>query len=844
MTELEQKIKLLADDIYESKTRQKRIQNFDKYLKDWNIIRLTPSKRDEISDLFEKYNLEVIKPHFEKTKLDLQEINKNDNIIIRYNEMEISLDSISKKEIGNISRPDFTVITGNCSKKPYPFQEEAYKELNKFYDNNSNKKGLLILPTGAGKTFTSVSWLLRNVVNKKRKIIWLTHRHELLEQVANEVGKLCYSNILPNRENEKISVHLISGSPYDGVVRLDKNDDIVIASVQTLNRNLDQFYEKYLKYNDDLFLVIDEAHHATARTYRSLIDKIENSCQKFNILGLTATPYRTAEKEKSYLSKIFDAKPIYTKDLRDLIIQKILANPKFVPVETNLTFSKKDFTEEELQLLQSNFDLPENIKKKIIQRKDRDHLIVKHYIENREIYKNTLVFALDQHHAIQLHELFKTNGVKSNYVISGTQTELGISKDKEHNKLAINEFRESRLETLVNVNILTEGTDLPKTQTVFLTRPTKSKTLMTQMVGRALRGTKAGGTEDAYIVSFIDNWGDLVAWQSPSELFVDENDLLDTSKDYKKYKIQFISIELIQQFANLANKTANTEEFEQYPAIMRIPIGWYSFELEIKLENDDFDYKSCKILVFEQHKPAFDELTENIEQLYKRYDYDKNNKLDEKERKDLLNEIKHKYFDEIEFPEPKIQDEDLLNIIEYYDVNRLMPIYFRLEDRENYDITLLANQIINEDFRASEQKDFIDKQWKGENGKSIWSEFYNKFQYFYEDLMREIKKINFPEETYKIGIPKKEYKSESLENFPLNQWPQEEYRKMLEAVYEKWNRENPDNQIEKKDRWKYEIDHKIPLRPDNPKIEAGKTILSNLRPLLRYENRQKGNKTN
>lgn len=62
------------------------------------------------------------------------------------------------------------------------------------------------------------------------------------------------------------------------------------------------------------------------------------------------------------------------------------------------------------------------------------------------------------------------------------------------------------MKVLINVNILTEGIDLPQTKTVFLTRPTVSTILMTQMIGRSLRGEKAGGTKEAYVVSFIDDW--------------------------------------------------------------------------------------------------------------------------------------------------------------------------------------------------------------------------------------------------------------------------------------------------------------------------------------------------
>ena len=75
----------------------------------------------------------------------------------------------------------------------------------------------------------------------------------------------------------------------------------------------------------------------------------------------------------------------------------------------------------------------------------------------------------------------------------------------------------------MNVNILTEGTDLPEIQTIFLARPTISTILMTQMIGRGLRGKKAGGTKKAYIVGFMDDWKDKVAWVNPEKLFIEEN---------------------------------------------------------------------------------------------------------------------------------------------------------------------------------------------------------------------------------------------------------------------------------------------------------------------------------
>jgi superfamily II DNA or RNA helicase len=835
MINIEYKIQQLSKEVFSTQTKQKRIRKFDKYLKDWGISRLTSAKRDEIERLLIINNLEFIKPYTEDEKVDLSEIDKNSNIVLKYREnIEQNLDEIGKGLIDNFNRPIFRIAQGECPKKPYPFQEEAYRNLNKYFNWKENKKGLLVLPTGAGKTFTSVSWILRNIINENKKVIWVAHRHELLEQVKNEIGKLCYSNILPNKKQNKVLVHLVSGS-HDRVNKINRTDDIIIASVQTLNRNLERLKKQFLKHNEEVFLVIDEAHHATARTYKSLINIIEENCNKFNVIGLTATPFRTADKEKSLLAKVFDPQTIFKKDLRELIINKILADPKFIPIETNQRFTKKDFSEKEIELLQSNFDLPEKIKKKIIERTDRNRLIVNHYVENKDKYKQTLVFALDQNHAMQLDALFKQRGVKSEFVISGTQSAIGINRDKEANKKAINDFRENKLDTLINVNILTEGTDLPNTQTVFLTRPTKSKTLMTQMVGRALRGEKAGGTEDAYIVSFIDNWSELVAWQSPEELFNDGIGVDPRPSSSIKYETQLISIELIQQFSHLADSFVDTTKLQNLPAIMRIPVGWYSFDLEYRLENEDIDYKSCKILVYQQHSEAFEELSKNIEKLYKRYDYDNNNILDQEEKLDFLNEIIRKYFDIIEYPEPKIQENDLLNLIDYYDIHRTMPNYFRFEDRNKYDISKLANEIINREFSRIEEADFIKKSWNGETGKSIWKEFYNNnFNYFRNEINFEIGRILYP--STDVEIPEIEYGQNMLEDMPLYEWPPKEYRQMLEAVFEKWNKENPKKRIEKKDRFKYDIDHKKAFNNE------GKTRLENLEPLLRGDNKKKSDK--
>ena len=102
------------------------------------------------------------------------------------------------------------------------------------------------------------------------------------------------------------------------------------------------------------------------------------------------------------------------------------------------------------------------------------------------------MFAVSVPHAVQLASLFRKAGIAADYVVSELRDPVtGVTVSREDNERKLEEYRKGNLQVLVNVNILTEGVDLPKTRTVFLARPTVSTILMTQMVGRALRGPAA-----------------------------------------------------------------------------------------------------------------------------------------------------------------------------------------------------------------------------------------------------------------------------------------------------------------------------------------------------------------
>ncbi|MPQ31271.1 hypothetical protein E4V42_07455 [Clostridium estertheticum] len=322
---------------------------------------------------------------------------------------------------------------------------------------------------------------------------------------------------------------------------------------------LEQALDTWLKGEDELFLVIDEAHHSTAKSYRNIINHCKGKMKNIKIIGLTATPFRTNEEEEKYLSAIYNDELGYDVSLKDLISRGILATPEFKELETNLNFGD-DLNLSNIKDIEKRGELPNGIAVHIAKNSIRNNRIVNEYMQNRSQYKKLLVFAINRIHAIELNSVFNSKvNVNSEFIISGTQNEFtGIDLSKEENDQKIKKFREGKLDILINVNILSEGSDIPEIDSIFLTRPTMSSILMTQMIGRGLRGRKSGGTDKATIVSFIDDWKDKIAWINPERLYGDIN-IEDIPYEKRERNIRRISIDLIDQFVEIVDINAEVK---------------------------------------------------------------------------------------------------------------------------------------------------------------------------------------------------------------------------------------------------------------------------------------------
>ncbi len=723
------------------------------------------------------------------------------------------------------------VINGRNPRSLYEHQVEAIIELNKI-DNKTKFRSLLVLPTGGGKTLTAAYWLLKNAIDKKKKVLWVAHRHLLLEQAAEAFVKNCYSDVMI-QETEFI-YRIISGV-HDKPVHIKSEDDVLFVSKDSIIRNLD-LLGKWLK-NQDVYLVIDEAHHATAKSYRRIIDYVESSANSVKLLGLTATPFRTSEKEKGLLGKIFTDDIVYKVDLITLVKKGILSTPIHGSCETKIEFGDSIG----LKALRSIVDLdiiPEDIAEGIASNAKRNKVIVQRYFSNYKTYAQTLVFALNRTHAFVLKALFeeygKQYGIKGGVIVSGTKAEfIGIEISNKENTRQIEAFRDGKIQVLINVNILTEGTDLPKTQTVFLTRPTVSAVLMTQMVGRALRGERAGGTANAYIVSFIDGWNNKIAWVNPESL-LNEGEFIDSDITHLKSNFRMISISKIEEFARLVDETVDTTLLESIDFIKRVPVGMYVFSFI-----DDNLERNHQILVYDSTKNAYEELIASLPTLFAEYGLE-----DEIIASNLLEEVleacESVYFsgDMI----PSYNRKDIEYLLKFFAQKDAEPLFVTVSelDRKRVDLAIIAKEIVDKDMRIKEREEYINCLWDDENG--LINIYFGKKYFFKKQLETEVDKIFNPED-YPTVI-NSTATEEPIERFPLDVIEKicPKYAHKLKAhVYSQAIDSNGNYfcaHCGKKSPVKalFQIDHIIPMS------KGGLSVCENLQMLCRLCNFKKGDR--
>ena len=252
----------------------------------------------------------------------------------------------------------------------------------------------------------------------------------------------------------------------------EKDSYVVCGSVQSVSQNIDDFKEEDFNY-----IIIDEAHHGTANTYKKILSHFR---PEFT-LGLTATPDRT---DGENILEIFKS-VAHKLDLKSAVNIGELVPIRCIRVKTNVDISEVRINgiKYNSQDLESKLFVPE-----------RNNVIISSYLEFVRD-KKTVVFCASVDHAEDIANLFKENGINAE-AVSG---KMNNKKRKD----TLNRYENGEIKVLCACDLLNEGWDSPNTQVLFMARPTMSKTLYMQQLGRGMRLSE--NKEYLMVFDFIDN---------------------------------------------------------------------------------------------------------------------------------------------------------------------------------------------------------------------------------------------------------------------------------------------------------------------------------------------------
>ena len=418
-----------------------------------------------------------------------------------------------------------------------PYQEQAIEALK----SSTAMRKLLVLPTGAGKTVVFSHYIREKGV----KTLVVAHRREIVQQGINAI-----SNV-----NPELSVGMLMAQ--------EKNfdSDIIFASIQTLayRRNLDRLP------NDIGLVIVDEAHHTTADTYKRLLyrfglcdtdtaghSNVEGIDPQFRegreLLGVTATPRRT---DKVDLDKCFDELTYQTSIVN--LIPEYLVDFRAVTVQSGINLSNVKTNRGELNEDQVGKAM---VKSKYLREFPR---VLEDHAKGR---KHILVFLPNVQTTEEASDHLNMSGIAAGYVTGKTP--------KAERAETLSKFANGELRVLCNCMILTEGVDIPSVDTIVMARPTQSATLMIQMVGRGFR--KAEGKKDCLLIdlAYERRQNDLISVASAG-IFGDMTDVHLKNPELSMMELielQKVRAPLIGGLMNVIDERKNQVAIEEEVAVL------------------------------------------------------------------------------------------------------------------------------------------------------------------------------------------------------------------------------------------------------------------------------------
>lgn len=398
----------------------------------------------------------------------------------------------------------------------FPHQRDALRRVQDGLYNGT-RRVVLHMPTGAGKTRTAMNVIAEHLRHREPSVVvWLASSEELLEQAASEF-EVAWAN-LGNRHVEL--VRFWGGRAAD---LSEIRDGLVVGGLAKLHATTRKEINIIPTLGDATSLVVmDEAHQSIAATYEQVLDTLGTKRPTTSMLGLTATPGRTYNDvgEDARLSKFWDGSkvmlevPGYDNPVKYLIEDGYLARPTFRTIQSTPGVEP---TTQELEGIRGGLDLSAEMLEQLGNDEVWNLTVVNATVELLRRHRRVLVFATSVRQAVTLSAVMRALGHQA-------RTVTGMTPKPERESIL--QLYTSGSETpmaLFNYGVLTTGFDAPATSAAVIARPTRSLVLYSQMVGRALRGPRAGGNATAEIITVIDPA--LPGFGDPAEAFTNWEDV-------------------------------------------------------------------------------------------------------------------------------------------------------------------------------------------------------------------------------------------------------------------------------------------------------------------------------
>jgi len=350
-----------------------------------------------------------------------------------------------------ISDPQLHPSLGQVEIEPHVIQQEALSRLENARKMGA-RKGLVVMATGLGKTYLSAF----DAKQVGGKILFIVHNNSILEQ-----SREAFARVFPER----------STGLYNGYEKTT-DKDILFANINTLRTHFKLF--EVTEFN---YIIVDEFHHGV--NYQSVLSYFKPSF----LLGLTATPNRT--DQRSILSLV-DENLVFEMNQKQAIERGFLTPFHYFALKDNVDYSN---------IQHNGFRYNINDLNRALIIKTRDDVIIEKFKELAGSEKS-IAFCVSIEHAKRAAGHFNDAGIPSIAIHSGMSN---LSRNEK-----ISDFRNGKYQVVFVRDIFNEGIDFPEVGSILFMRPTESKIIFTQQLGRGLR--LCAGKKEVIVLDFIGNY--------------------------------------------------------------------------------------------------------------------------------------------------------------------------------------------------------------------------------------------------------------------------------------------------------------------------------------------------